>query len=56
MTIDTVLLQRFTTAGITQSAVRLGKARKGVVGMRSAAREFCSNIKLGIIRLTPQAA
>jgi hypothetical protein len=38
--------QRFTTAGITQSAVRLGKAGKGVTGMRSAARDFCSRLKL----------
>jgi hypothetical protein len=47
MAIDLPLLQkRFTTAGITQSAVRLGKARKGVKGMRSTAREFCSSLKL----------
>lgn len=47
MTIDPIQLQRFTSAGITQSAVRLGKAGTGVTGMRSAAREFCSRIKLG---------
>jgi hypothetical protein len=41
-----LLQQQFTTAGITQSAVRLGKARKGVTGMRSTAREFCSSLKL----------
>jgi hypothetical protein len=47
MAVDLALLQkRFTTAGITQSAVRLGKARKGVTGMRAAAREFCSRLKL----------
>jgi hypothetical protein len=47
MAIDLPLLhKRFTTAGITQSAVRLGKARKGVTGMRSTAREFCSSLKL----------
>jgi hypothetical protein len=47
MAIDLPLLQkRFTTGGITQSAVRLGKARKGVTGMRSTARLFCSSLKL----------
>jgi hypothetical protein len=47
MAIDlALLLKRFTTAGITQSAVRLGKARKGVTGMRPAARKFCSRLKL----------
>jgi hypothetical protein len=47
MPINPTFLQRFTTAGITQSAVRLGKGGRGVVGMRSAAREFCAGIKLG---------
>jgi hypothetical protein len=40
------LHRRFTTAGITQSAVRLGSARKGITGMRSTAREFCSCLQL----------
>jgi len=47
MAVDLPLLhKRFTTAGITQSAVRLRKARKGVTGMRATAREFCSSLKL----------
>jgi hypothetical protein len=47
MAIDLALLhRRFTTAGITQSAVRLGAAGTGITGMRSTAREFCSGLKL----------
>jgi hypothetical protein len=46
MTIDQTLLQNFTTAGITQSAVRLGKGRKGITGMRSKARTFCAGLRL----------
>jgi hypothetical protein len=46
MTIDLSLLQRFAAIGITQSAVRLGKAGKDVIGMASCARGFCSNIDL----------
>jgi hypothetical protein len=42
----TLLQQRFATAGITQSAVRLGNTRTGVTGMRSTAREFCSLLEL----------
>src|ERR1700722_8593328 len=53
MLIDPIKLQRFKTAGITQSAVRLGKAHQGVKGMRSAARIFCSQIKLDEL---PEAA
>ncbi len=43
---DRAILQRFVTAGITQSAVRLGRTHKGVTGMRRAAREFCVSIDL----------
>jgi hypothetical protein len=46
MAIDPALLQRFTTAGITQSAVRLGKMADGVSGMRAAARNFCARLPL----------
>ena len=46
MAIDLAQLQmQFTTAGITQSAVRIGK-KKGVVGMRAAARTFCAQLEL----------
>jgi len=46
MAIDLVLLQTFAAIGITQPAVRLGKADKNVKGMGSTARKFCSNIDL----------
>lgn len=51
--IDPVQLQRFVTAGITQSAVRLGRTGTGVTGMRAAARKFCSRIKFDEL---PEAA
>jgi hypothetical protein len=40
-------LQRYlANAGITQSAVRLGKSGKGVQGMKRAAVNFCAAIQL----------